>query len=123
MTATTLDKCQQRRALGGSVILRLIRALVIFTILCAIRKARRDAVHHPRLRRRQHYHVNSDTYAPAVFLKSGTSPEVIELGRQWAREANVRPLASDERPPCGYYTANHLTGKSDIADDNASERR
>jgi hypothetical protein len=39
------------------VILQVIRALVIFIVLRAIRKARRDAVHHPRLRRRQHHHV------------------------------------------------------------------
>jgi len=56
-------------------------------------------------------------------VKFGTSPEVLELGRQWAREANVRPLPSDRRRPNGYYTANHLTGKSDVLDDNASEPR
>ena len=57
-----------------------------------------------------------------VVVKAGTSPEVLELGREWARQANLRPLASDERRPHGYYTANHLTGKSDVADDNATER-
>jgi len=64
-----------------------------------------------------------DALGGVVVVKFGTSPEVLELGRQWAREANVRPLPSDRRRPNGYYTANHLTGKSDVLDDNASEPR
>ncbi len=62
-----------------------------------------------------------DKNLDGVVIKVGPSDAVLELGREYAQEVNLRELGSHERRPVGYYTANHLTGKSDVRDDNATE--
>jgi hypothetical protein len=43
-----------------------------------------------------------------------TSDALIQLGRRYAREDGVH-LGPDETVPMGWLTANHATGRSDIA--------
>lgn len=46
-----------------------------------------------------------------LFVKSGPSEAVLELGRQYAREDRSRGFGPHDQQPMLYYTANHITGK------------